>query len=280
MTPSETLFLQRPPTKADIAAGADTCPVCSRERQDEYVSLSALPADLQSLIHANAPDTKDFPAVCTRCARLFERAKDHILNDAAMNKDGSFVLSTPLRLDSDERFTGKNVTIAFLDSGFYPHQDLTEPHNRILAYQNMSTTSGEVASLYQPDVASWHGMMTSVVAAGNGNSSNGFYRGIAPEANVVLVKLARTGRITEQNIQDGLEWILENRTKFNIRIVNISAGGDFEHSYLHDSLSQTVEECVAQRFDDCLRRRQRRTSAESSGFSARVVAVGNRGRRA
>ena len=109
----------------------------------------------------------------------------------------------------------------------------------------MNATDGEVASLFQPDVASWHGMMTSVVAAGNGNLSNGFYRGIAPEANVVLVKLARTGRITEQNIQDGLEWILAHREQFNIKIVNISAGGDFEHSYLHDSLSQTVEECVA-----------------------------------
>jgi len=245
MTPAETLSLQRPPTNADITAGEQVCLVCSREARDEYVQLGNLPEDLQALIHANAPGSQDFQAVCVRCARLFERAKDQILSDAAMNKDGSFVLSTPLRLDSDERFTGKGVTIAFLDSGFYPHKDLTEPENRILAYQNMTTTSGEVASLYQPDVASWHGMMTSVVAAGNGRLSNGFYRGIAPEANVVLVKLARTGRITERNIQDGLEWILENRTKFNVRIVNISAGGDFEHSYLHDSLSQTVEECAA-----------------------------------
>jgi hypothetical protein len=39
--------------------------------------------------------------------RLFERAKEQILSDAAMNKDGSHVLSTPLRLDADERFTGK-----------------------------------------------------------------------------------------------------------------------------------------------------------------------------
>jgi serine protease AprX len=68
---------------------------------------------------------------------------------------------------------------------------------------------------------------------------------LRPDAKVVLVKLARTGRITEQNIQDGLEWVLENRAKFGIKIVNISAGGDFEQSYLHDSLSQTVEECVA-----------------------------------
>ena len=246
MTPAETLILQRPTTISDRAAGENTCPVCSRATRDEYVPLLVLPPDLQALIHANAPDTRDFQAVCARCVRLFERAKEQILNDAAMNKDGSFVLSTPLRLDADERFTGKGVTIAFLDSGFYPHRDLTEPTNRILAYQNLNTTDGEVASLYQSDVASWHGMMTSVVAAGNGISSNGFYRGIAPEASVVLVKLARTGRITEQNIQDGLEWILENRTKFNIRIVNISAGGDFEQSYLHDSLSQAVEECVAQ----------------------------------
>lgn len=245
MTTPESTQFSRSPLAADIAAGEQVCPVCSREAKNEFVPLAALPDDLCNLIRANASDTHTFQAVCARCTRLFERAKTHILSDAAMNKDGSFVLSTPLRLDSDERFTGKNVTIAFLDSGFYPHKDLTEPTNRILAYQNMNATDGEVASLFQPDVASWHGMMTSVVAAGNGGLSNGFYRGIAPEANVVLVKLARTGRITEQNIQDGLEWILAHREKFNIKIVNISAGGDFEHSYLHDSLSQTVEDCVS-----------------------------------
>jgi serine protease AprX len=244
MTQPESLQLNRPTTGADIAAGERACPVCSRETRDEYVPLVALPEDLQALIHANAPDTKIFEAVCARCVRLFERAKVQILSEAAMTKDGSHVLSTPLRLDAAERFTGKNVTIAFLDSGFYPHVDLTTPDNRILAYQNMNASDGEIASLFQPDVASWHGMMTSVVAAGNGSLSNGFYRGIAPDANVVLVKLARTGRITEQNIQDGLEWVLQNREKFKIKIINISAGGDFEQSYLHDSLSQTVEECA------------------------------------
>ncbi len=245
MTPTETFFLEHQTTRADLAAGEKVCPVCSREMQYEFVPLLAMPDDLQALIRANAPDTNRFETVCARCARLFERAKEQILSDAAMNKDGSFVLSTPLRLDSAEGFTGKNVTIAFLDSGFYPHKDLTTPENRILAYQNMNATDGEVTSLFQPDVASWHGMMTSVVAAGNGSLSNGFYRGIAPDVDVVLVKLARTGRITEQNIQDGLEWILAHREKFNIKIVNISAGGDFEQSYLHDSLSQTVEDCVA-----------------------------------
>ena len=245
MTPQETLEFPREKTSADVSAGERACSVCSREIRGEPVRLDSLNDDLRRLIQANAPDPTHCKAVCERCARLFTRAKDHIIHDAAMRKDGSHVLSTPLRLDADERFTGKGVTIAFLDSGFYPHVDLTTPNNRIIAYRNMVEGDGDLGSLFQPDVASWHGMMTSVVAAGNGSLSNGFYRGIAPGADVVLVKLARTGRISEQDIQDGLEWVLEHRERYNIRIVNISAGGDFEQSYLHDPLSQTVEECAA-----------------------------------
>jgi serine protease AprX len=237
-------FYTRHKTSADIAAGESVCPVCSREAKDEYVPLVAMESELRALICANAPDTAEFEAVCARCVRLFERAKDQIIQDAALKKDGSSVLSTPLRLDADERFTGKGVTIAFLDSGFYPHPDLVTPNNRIIGYRSLIHKDGNMSSLFDADAASWHGMMTSVVAAGNGSLSNGFYRGIAPDSNVVLVKLAKTGRITEQNIQDGLEWVLANRTKYGIKVVNISAGGDFEQSYLHDSLSQTVEHCV------------------------------------
>lgn len=245
MTPTEILQFQRPPTNADMAAGEHVCQVCSRESREGFAPMDELPNDLSSLIRANAPDASDFSEVCLRCLRLFEDAKDQILRDAAMKKDGSFVLSTPLRLDAFEELTGNGVTIAFLDSGFYPHVDLTTPRNRIIGYRSMIEEDGNNQSLFKPDVASWHGMMTSVVAAGNGSLSNGFYRGIAPDADVVLVKLARTGRITEQNIEDGLRWVLDNRERYNIRIVNISAGGDFEQSYLHDSLSKTAEECVA-----------------------------------
>jgi serine protease AprX len=245
MTSPEILSYPRDKTIADIAAGESACPVCSRVLADDAVEVASLNEELRGLIRANAPDSREFNVVCGRCVRLFERAAQNILKDAAMRKDGSHVLSTPLRLDADERFTGRGVTIAFLDSGFYPHSDLTTPVNRIAAYKNMLDSDGETETLFHPDVASWHGMMTSVVAAGNGSLSNGFYRGIAPDSQVVLVKLARTGRISEQNIQDGLEWVLQNRTRYDIRVINISAGGDFEQSYLHDSLSQTVEECAA-----------------------------------
>src|SRR6185369_1888592 len=159
----ETIPIARHHNSADMAAGDTVCPVCSREARGEFVSLSALDADLANLIAANAPDRQKVNAACVRCIRLFERAKDQIIADAAVLKDGLHVLSTPLRLDADDRFTGKGVTIAFLDSGFYPHVDLTTPKNRIIAYRSMLEEDGELESLFQPDVASWHGMMTSVV---------------------------------------------------------------------------------------------------------------------
>jgi serine protease AprX len=154
-------------------------------------------------------------------------------------------LPVPLRMDADERYTGRGITIAFLDSGFYAHKDLTEPLNRILAYHNIFAPLDDLSSLQTSDVASWHGMMTSVVAAGNGYLSDGFYRSIAPEANVVLVKIGKTGRISESNIETGLRWVFANREKYDIRIVNISAGGDFVQSYLHNSLCQLVEHLVS-----------------------------------
>lgn len=153
-------------------------------------------------------------------------------------------LPVPKRMDADERFTGRGVTMAFLDSGFYAHKDLTEPVNRILAYHNIFSPADDVSFLGTHDVASWHGMMTSVVAAGNGFLSDGYYRSIAPEANVVLVKIGKSGRIPESNIGTGLRWVLENKDKYSIRVVNISAGGDFEQSYVENPLCRLVEEAV------------------------------------
>jgi serine protease AprX len=167
-----------------------------------------------------------------------------VTNLSNADLDLTQALPTPVRLDADERFRGRNITIAFLDSGFYAHQDLTEPVNRIVAYHSIFAPEDDPKFLKKPDVMSWHGMMTSVVAAGNGHLSNGLYRGIAPEANVVLVKIGKSGRIPESDIETGLRWVLNNKDKYNIRIVNISAGGDFERSYLRNSLCRLVEETV------------------------------------
>jgi serine protease AprX len=226
-----------------VETRTNVCPVCDRFVQGKLYSIAALPEGLQSIIIPNAA-TADAGQVCGRCVELFDRAKRQIESHAAVFEQNDFVLPTPLRMDADERFTGRGVTVAFLDSGFYAHPDLTTPGNRILAYHSIFAAAGDQTLVMTNDVASWHGMMTSVVATGNGGLAEGFYRGLASDANVVLVKIGRTGRISEDQIQKGLEWVLAHAEEHQIRVVNISAGGDFEESYLTNPLSQTVERCA------------------------------------
>jgi serine protease AprX len=218
------------------------CPVCDRAAQGELFPIAGLPDRLQSIIKPNTVTTDG--DVCRRCIELFDRAQRQIESHATVFEQNDFVLPTPLRMDADERFTGRGVTIAFLDSGFYAHPDLTTPNNRILAYHSIFAEAGDQTSLETNDVASWHGMMTSVVATGNGGLTDSFYRGIASEASVVLVKIGRTGRISEDQIQQGLEWVLDHASEHQVQVINISAGGDFEESYLTNPLSATVERCA------------------------------------
>lgn len=221
------------------------CPVCGRQPAEGLVPLALLDQQLRAFVKANAL-LGESAGSCSQCIALFERGRKQIEAHGAIFEQTSYVLPTPLRLNADQRFTGRGVTIAFLDSGFYAHPDLTQPTDRILAYHNIFDPVADLEALHKGDVASWHGMMTSVVAAGNGHLSDGFYRGIAPDSNLVLVKIGRTGRIPDEHIERGLKWILDHREEYKIRIVNISAGGDFEQTYFQSSLCKTVERAVSE----------------------------------
>lgn len=220
-----------------------TCDVCGKG--ERVIKAGALDPGLLDLIRANVSRPTPFESVCQSCSDTFQRARERVDSSGGIQSETNHALPTPIRMDADDRFTGRGITIAFLDSGFYAHKDLTEPENRIVAYHSIFTTEDDPTKLFTTDVASWHGMMTSVVASGNGFLSNGLYRSIAPESKVVLVKIGKSGRIPESDIERGLRWALENKDRYDIRIVNISAGGDFEHPYLHNPLCKLVEEAVA-----------------------------------
>jgi len=89
-----------------------------------------------------------------------------------------------------------------------------------VAYYSIFDAEDDRTSLETTDVASWHGMMTSVVAAGNGHLSEGFYRGIAPDAKVVLVQGWPHRDISYEHIGRGLEGFWTTGRNYDIRIVN------------------------------------------------------------
>jgi serine protease AprX len=217
-----------------------TCPVCRRQVPPGGLAAAAtLTPELAEIVQANAPGWHPRLGLCSDCVRRFRHAERQL--GAVARAGGPPILPTPLRLGAADRFRGRGVTIAFLDSGFSAHADLVEPEDRIAAYADMTDGRRRRADLDHPDASSWHGTMTSVVACGNGRLSEGLYRGVASEARVVLVKCGTASRITHDDLRKGLEWVVRHRERYGIRIVNVSCGGDYEASYLEDPLSQAAE---------------------------------------
>ncbi|MBD0326249.1 MAG: hypothetical protein ICV68_07455, partial [Pyrinomonadaceae bacterium] len=139
----EIISLEPSTLHSDKAAGKPICPVCGREAPDGLAPFDALSDELKVIIAANAPSGAILAEICPRCIELFERARVQLQSDAAIFEQGGHVLSTPLRMDADDRFKGKGVTIAFLDSGFFAHTDLTTPTNRILSYHSIAAAEGD-----------------------------------------------------------------------------------------------------------------------------------------
>lgn len=127
--------------------------------------------------------------------------------------------------------TGKGVVVAVLDTGIDPHMDLTEPTNRILAWKDL------VNQKNSPYDDNGHGTHVAGIIAGNGRYSNGKYRGMAPEAMLVGIKILDeegSGRLSD--VISGIEWCLDSLTALNIRVLNLSIGSEVQESYRTDPL--------------------------------------------
>lgn len=155
---------------------------------------------------------------------------------------GYTILTTPARVRTSDSATGRGVVMAFLDSGFYPHPDLAD---RVICH--VDATSNRVLessrNFHRPEWFSWHGQMTTVVAAGAGKP----FPGVASDAQLVLIKISnRKKQIKEPDIARGLRWLLQNHRRYRIRVVNISVGGDFESFDPDHPLHRAVERLVAE----------------------------------
>ncbi len=156
-----------------------------------------------------------------------------------------WVAPSLVRLDSPRRAAGRGVTIAVVDAGFYPHPDLVYPQCRILTHHDLSLDQEPLDG--RTRAGNWHGTMTSVIAAGNGFLSQGLYRGPAYLANLVLLKVGESFSIRPHNIARALKWVLENRERYGIRVVNISLGVGEENRKSENSLvDHWVKKCTDQ----------------------------------
>jgi serine protease AprX len=165
-------------------------------------------------------------------------------------------LPTPLRLHAHPRYAGAGVTLALVNAAFHPHPDLTRPRNRIRAWVDASREPIQALRFGERDTpewpgwaaaepGQWHGLMTSAVAAGNGGLSHGLYRGLAPEADLVLVQVRDgSGRITNASIARALDWLRWEGPGLGVRIVSLSLGGDAVSPLAGNSVDEAVAALV------------------------------------
>lgn len=136
-------------------------------------------------------------------------------------------------------FTGKGVTIAIVDTGVFKHDDLKGRISGFVDFINHRTEAYD---------DNGHGTHCAGIAAGNGHHSYGDYRGVAPEANIIGVKvLDHKGTGTIETIIQGIEWCINyNRENPNrpIHILSISLGihATKYQTELDDPIVKIVEE--------------------------------------
>jgi serine protease AprX len=148
---------------------------------------------------------------------------------------------------------GTGVTVAVLDSGLREHVDYLDANaagamggrTRIVRRVAVATRDGDDPS---DDVG--HGTYVAGIVAGRGwldgdggaSGSGSRYAGVAPGADVIGVKVSdRQGVSRLSDVLAGIEWTVDNRERYGIRILNLSLSSTVAESYRTSLLDAAVE---------------------------------------
>jgi serine protease AprX len=139
--------------------------------------------------------------------------------------------------------SGAGVTVAILDSGIATNTDLAQ--SRIVGWKDF------VNEEPLPYDDAGHGTFVAGLIAGDGTGSlpledGGYaefqFRGVAPEANLVGIKvLDESGQGRASALVAGIAWAIDHKDEYGIRILNISIGGNPVGSIKQDPVARAVE---------------------------------------
>jgi serine protease AprX len=133
---------------------------------------------------------------------------------------------------------GTGIGVAIIDSGVTSwHDDLGA--ERVVHFRDFV---GQQPSAYD-DYG--HGTHVAGIIAGNGYDSDGGRTGIAPGASLVVLKVLDAGGDGYiSNVIAALDYAVERRSQFNIRVINLSVAAGVHESYTTDPLTLAARRAV------------------------------------
>jgi serine protease AprX len=144
--------------------------------------------------------------------------------------------------------TGRGVTVAVVDTGVAAN--LPDLSGRLVPVVNdangQTTTCKNLSGELNCDDSYGHGTFIAGVIAGNGASSGGRWKGVAPEARILSVKAAgANGAADVSNILAAIQWVVSFKDRYNIRVLNLSLGTDSTQDWRVDPFNYAVERAWA-----------------------------------
>ena len=186
-------------------------------------------------------------------------------------------------------YTGKGVDVALIDSGVAPVQGLNQP-GKVLNGPDLSLESQDPSLQYLDTYG--HGTFMAGLIAGNDDSSAAsyagapasVYRGMAPDARIISLKVASADGGTDvSQVIAAIDWVVQHAHDpgLNIRVINLSYGTNSTQSYRVDPLAAAAEQAwkhgivvVAAAGNTGFQRGANAPGIADPGYDPYVIAVG------
>jgi hypothetical protein len=210
--------ISQKPMKKDAASG-DRSQITDRFSSVPAVAAHLTGAQVLALAHdasvAVVPDARVVLTGIGNKQKWYDSVQAHWYKDSPYHKSSS----------------GSMPTIAIVDSGIEPAA--ANVNGRFLGQVDLTSISPNSAG------DGWgHGTMVASLAA----SSDDHYAGDSPTAKLVSLDVVNdVGEARTSDVIAACDWILANRSAYNIRVVNLSLQEALQSSFLYNPLDQAVE---------------------------------------
>ena len=137
---------------------------------------------------------------------------------------------------------GSGIGIAIIDTGMWPL--LASEMTVVNGVDTTGSRTNVASAPFSPAAVrddSGHGTHIASVAAGSELTADGRYEGVAPGADVYVVKaFDASGYGTYLDVIEGIQWVVDHHEALGIRVMNLSFSGEPQSFYWDDPLNQAV----------------------------------------